>query len=358
MQNVVVLIHSPLVGPLTWSPVANALRERRVETVVPALDDDDVGGTPFWRQHADAVIRAVAPIPREVPLVLVGHSGAGALLPTVGQGCGHPITAYVFVDAGIHDDGNSRLDQMALEDPGFARQFRACLDGGERFPIWTEDDLVSVLPDPLRRRQLVAELRPRALPFFAEPIPVFTGWPDAACAYLKFSAAYDVPARRAREAGWRYRKIVAGHFHMLVDPIVGADRRVCPLKVNTLSIFETRSACPPSYVRADQEGGHAERVKLRGRRPVSRGQTRRSAPTQRTNAPMTRGDWRGSPRCRGRPPCLPGHMTAASDSETRSGGPPLHLTFDPVQWQHIGTCVVIRWIKTATLSRGVPPRGL
>ena len=69
------------------------------------------------------------------------------------------------------------------------------------------------------RRRLLAELRPRPLAFFTEPIPaVFAGWPDAPCAFLQYSSAYDVPARRAKEAGWRYREIAAGHFHMLVDP--------------------------------------------------------------------------------------------------------------------------------------------
>ena len=66
-------------------------------------------------------------------------------------------------------------------------------------------------------------MRPRPLAFFTEPIPVFAGWPDAPCAFLQFSPAYDVPARRAREAGWRYREIAAGHFHMLVDPAAVAD---------------------------------------------------------------------------------------------------------------------------------------
>jgi hypothetical protein len=218
VQTTMVLIHSPLAGPSTWSLVADALRERQVGVVVPELADDGVGETPYWRQHADAVIRAAADIPEEAPLALVGHSGAGALLPAIGQSSGHPIVAYVFVDAGIQDDGKSRLDQMEVEAPEFAQRFRAYLEGGGSFPTWTEGDLASVLPDLIRRRQVIAELRPRRLPFFTEPIPVFPGWPDAPCAYLKFSAAYDVPAWRAQAEGWHYREIAAGHFHMLVDP--------------------------------------------------------------------------------------------------------------------------------------------
>ncbi len=34
---VFVLLHSPLVGPLTWGPVADELRRRGIEAIVPAL---------------------------------------------------------------------------------------------------------------------------------------------------------------------------------------------------------------------------------------------------------------------------------------------------------------------------------
>jgi len=37
MDNLVVLVHSPLVGPETWSPVAGVLRVDGVDVLVPAL---------------------------------------------------------------------------------------------------------------------------------------------------------------------------------------------------------------------------------------------------------------------------------------------------------------------------------
>ncbi len=223
MEPVLVLVHSPLAGPSTWFPVAEALLRWEAEPLVPTLVDDGDLGRPFWRQHADAVVRAVAPIPHAIPLALVGHSGAGPLLPAIRQGVEHPVAAYVFVDAGIPADGKSRLELMEAEDPPFAHHLRRHLTAGGRFPAWTEEDLAPILPEARLRRRLLAELRPRPLAFFAEPIPVFAGWPDAPCGYLKFSPAYDVPARRAREAGWHYREIAAGHFHMLVDPAAVAD---------------------------------------------------------------------------------------------------------------------------------------
>jgi hypothetical protein len=220
---VIVLISSPLVGPSTWSPVAQELRRRQIATLIPTLDDDGERGLPFWRQHVDAVTRAAAAITPASPLALVGHSGAGPLLPAIGREIGHPIAAYIFVDAGIPTDGKSRLELMAAEDAPFARQLREHLSAGGRFPAWTDDDLAPILPDERIRHRLVEEMRPRPLPFFAEPIPVFAGWPDAPCGYVRFSPAYDAPARQARAAGWHYREIAAGHFHMLVDPPAVAD---------------------------------------------------------------------------------------------------------------------------------------
>jgi hypothetical protein len=223
MQTHLVLIHSPLVGPLTWLLVANDLRSRQVETIVPALDDDPKDRAPFWEQHVESVKRALGAIPHGTEISLIGHSGAGPLLPAIGQAANHPIASYVFVDAGIPVDGLSRLELMAQEDPDFARSLVQHLADGGTFPDWSEDDLASIVPDQGLRRELVAGLRPRGLDFFSEPIPVFAGWPDAPCGYLQFSSAYDAPAKRAREAGWPFKGIAAGHFHPLVDPSAVAD---------------------------------------------------------------------------------------------------------------------------------------
>lgn len=222
MPTVLALVHSPLVGPITWSLVAEELKRRHVETVVPVLVDDDRRQAPYWQQHVDAVTRALVPILRDRALVLVGHSGAGALLPAIADATDQTVAAYLFVDAGIPTDGLSRLEAMAIEDPEFARELEQHLAAGGDFPEWSEEDLEPLVPDQQLRHQLVSELYPRSFAFFTEPIPVFVGWPDAPCGYLKFSAAYDAPAIRAREAGWRCLDLPAGHFHMLVDPVAVA----------------------------------------------------------------------------------------------------------------------------------------
>lgn len=209
----IVLVHSPLCGPSTWSRLAPVLAERGCTVVVPDLHDE--GRPPYWRQHADSVAAQVAPGLRPV---LVAHSGGGALLPSIDV----RAAGYVFVDAGLPGrDGMSRLDVMASEDADFAASLRADLAAGGRFPSWTRHDLRELVPDP---SAFVGDLRPRGLDFFAEPISVPASWPTAPCGYVHLSAPYDGSAAVATALGWPVVRIDgAGHFHMLMDPVAVAD---------------------------------------------------------------------------------------------------------------------------------------
>ncbi len=218
-----VLIHSPLVGPTSWWPVADQLRAQQIAAVVPSLRDEERDQRPYWQQHARSVAHELAAIPADQPLMLVGHSGAGPLLPAIRQLLPQPIAGYIFVDAGLPLAGASRLDLLATESSTFATELRQHLEAGAAFPTWSDADLHSVIPNPHHRRQLLAELRPRGLPFFAEPIPVFDGWPDAPCAYIHLSATYDGYAMQAHLAKWPVYTIEADHFHMLVAPEVIAN---------------------------------------------------------------------------------------------------------------------------------------
>ena len=229
-NNVYVLIHSPLVGPLTWSLIADQMRQRGLEAVAPTLVDSPDSVDPFWKQHAESVSRALAQIPTDSFVTLVAHSGAGLLLSVIRGSIANPVSAYAFVDAGIPRNGASRLDLMKSEDPEWAMQFQEDLERGEHFPNWSMEDLQEIIPDVSLRRQLVDEIRPRRLPFFTEPIPVFDGWPDAPCVYIRFSAPYERPANQARQAGWPTYQIEAGHFHMLVDAKVVTDMIVEAVK--------------------------------------------------------------------------------------------------------------------------------
>src|SRR5262249_25936506 len=126
--------------------------------------------------------------------------------------------AYVFADATVPEDGESRLDLLEWEMPEIARQIRAMLAAGETLPRWRDEDLRKAIPDPSVRRALLSEYRILPPTYMTEPIGVFPGWPDAPCAYVRFSAGYERRARRAEEAGWPCRRLDGSHFQMLVQP--------------------------------------------------------------------------------------------------------------------------------------------
>ncbi len=224
-MGVFVLIHSPLVGPLTWALVADELRRRGWDALVSEVRSLEEVGPPYWQRHAEAVARALEPIPLDRPLILVGHSGASVLLPAIRQITRLPVAAYIFVDAAIPEDGASRLD--LFESSEAAEQFRQAAAGGF-LPRWNDEDLREVIPGTDLRRRFVAELRPLPLAVYEEPLPVFEGWPDAPVGYLRFgqNPVYDRPAERARREGWIYARIEGGHLHMLVDAAAVANALV------------------------------------------------------------------------------------------------------------------------------------
>ena len=216
MKPIYVLIHSPLVGTFTWKLVAEQMRQRGLDVLVPELNDSPDSKESYWKQHAESFSQEFANISKDTSVILVAHSGAGPLLPILRQSIPNPVHAYVFVDAGIPHNA-TRLDLMKSENSNWAEEFQAYLEGGGRFPNWSSEDLAEILPDETVREQFVADLRPRALDFFSEPIPVFVGWPDAPGAYILFSPTYKRAEAEARQLGWRTYELQAGHFHMLVD---------------------------------------------------------------------------------------------------------------------------------------------
>jgi hypothetical protein len=89
------LVHSPLVGPTTWRWVAAALSAAGHGAVVPDLRSSAVTGRP-----RSFVGEAVSSTPSDWSKpVVVGHSGAGFLLPSIVERL--DAVHAVFVDAGL-----------------------------------------------------------------------------------------------------------------------------------------------------------------------------------------------------------------------------------------------------------------
>ena len=215
-----VLIHSPLVGPYTWEPVAGELRARGYEVALPHLTNSEADARPYWQQHAEAIAESARSLSPGQTLVLAGHSGAGVLLPIAGHSF-QTVRRYIFVDSDLPADGRSRLDRFPPED---AERLRSIASNGY-IPPWTDDQLARSIPDPEVRRRFVSELAPVPLAVYEEPIPVPPGWSDAPCGYLAFAAtgAYDQAISESKSRGWPTIELPGGHFHLLVDPAAVAD---------------------------------------------------------------------------------------------------------------------------------------
>jgi hypothetical protein len=214
---VMVLIHSPLVGPYTWFLAAEAMRRRGVEAIVPVLKSPVRDGWRYWEIHVESVAASLNSLGQKTPVVLIAHSGAGPLLPAVREYIGQPVVGYLFVDAMLPENGKSRLDLFG--DPDAAAQFRNAAKNG-LLPPWNDEDLREAIPDDQVRARFVRNLSPLPLAVYEEPIPVFDGWPDAPSGYLRFGSnpAYETHSRNAIQEGFAYIRLEGGHFHMLVEP--------------------------------------------------------------------------------------------------------------------------------------------
>src|SRR5690606_5537815 len=166
-----VLVHSPLVGPLTWSPVAEALGEQGHRAVVPSLLPALGDGAPYWRRIVERVLRDAGEARDEAPLVLVTHSAAGAYVPPLRAGLGPNIAGYVFVDARL-----PVVDASLFQSgpPAMAEQLRTMSQDGS-VPPWSdwfgEEVMRRLVPDGPLRERFVAELPRLPLALFEEPIP-------------------------------------------------------------------------------------------------------------------------------------------------------------------------------------------
>ncbi len=209
------LVHSPLVGALTWRSVAGLFSEAGWQCVVPDLAGALDEGPPYYAALAARVAGAV---PEGIErIVLVGHSFSGALLPLVSG-----AAALVYVDAGLPEPGKSWFDTVP---PEFAGQVRAMARDGF-LPPWHEwfpsDAIAEILPDAELRERFTSEIRGLPLGLFEEPQPQVADR-AASHGYVLLSTAYSASADQAERRGWPTLRVEADHLAMLTRPKLVAD---------------------------------------------------------------------------------------------------------------------------------------
>jgi hypothetical protein len=216
-----VLIHSPLVGPLTWQATADVLRAAGWRVLVPSLAGVIDGGPPYHLRLAACVADAASDEPG--PLVLVGHSGAGAILPSIAAARGARDTAHLYVDATLPRPGQSWFETV----PDELRQRLESLAEDGMLPPWhswfPSDAVAALLPDAELRERFFSDNPRLPLAYFAEPAPSVQRAVERS-AYLQLDRAYQALADEAEARGWPVVRERADHLAMLTRPELVADR--------------------------------------------------------------------------------------------------------------------------------------
>lgn len=214
MPTGILFVHSPLVGPSTWSATARLLAGRGFDVSVPDLTVVAQAPPPMWRAFVAGASDGADPLTGEV--AIVGHSGAGVFLPAIAGRVGRRVVSLVFVDAvippasGVHETPptmRSLLDAQTAD--GHLR----------RWLEWWPDDVVrELVPDVGVRAALLDDMPSLPRAFYDEAVPVPDGWTDRRCAYLKLSSAYDAEFAEAGERGWERVELDADHLAIRTRP--------------------------------------------------------------------------------------------------------------------------------------------
>jgi hypothetical protein len=205
------LIHSPLVGPSTMTPLAATLRQRGWATTVADLRPAATSPAQF-ALAATAVADSVD--------VVIGHSGAGAFLPPTAASLGGATAVYidaVVPSATAKFNPSSELLQLLDSLP--------IVDGmlPPWHTWWPAEVLAELVPDARLRRRITAEIPRVPRSFYDEPVPLPPRWWRQAGVYVQLSPAYGDDCTRAGGWGWPTSQIDGRHLDLCVRPEVVAD---------------------------------------------------------------------------------------------------------------------------------------
>jgi hypothetical protein len=210
-----VLVHSPLVGPSTWRWVAQQLEAAGHRVRVPAVPATVAARG--WAAFADSVARQATGGD-----VLVGHSGAGPLLPQIAERAVRRPTGLVFVDAAVPPGAGA----AQLMPDGMLAELRTLATDGV-LPKWSDwfgpGVMRELVPDDDKRAVIAAELPMLPLAYFQDPVPMPNGWARVRCGYVLLSEAYAADADEAQARGWPVARQMGAHLDIVTRPKEIAD---------------------------------------------------------------------------------------------------------------------------------------
>lgn len=213
MVSTLVLVHSPLLGPSSWKPLADVARARGFDVVRPDLTGVVDAGPPQWQFLVETAADSTH---GHDDLVVLGHSGAGALVPAVGHRLRDRLRAVVFVDAIVPPaTGEHRTSEQ------FSRFLDDKMVDGRLLPWldwWPPEEVSALVTSPQQLEELRSDMPRLHRSFYDAAVPVPEGWSAGGCAYLQLSPAYDDERRAATGFGWPTAVIDGTHLSIYSDP--------------------------------------------------------------------------------------------------------------------------------------------
>jgi len=209
-----VLVHSPFLGPASLRPLADALASLGHPAVLLDLRPSVVA-PPVHQVLLGAFADAMSEEVLEGPVVLIGHSGAGPLLPAFADSLEEAVTGLVFVDAGLPTPGRSWRDTVPA---ALYTELRALSREGQlpRWQRWFDPDPLEIIADPGLRAEIADEAPEVPIAFLKEERPEVE-WTGPA-GYVLLSPPYDPDATAAEARGWPVRRLNTHHLGPATDP--------------------------------------------------------------------------------------------------------------------------------------------
>jgi pimeloyl-ACP methyl ester carboxylesterase len=210
-----VLVHSPFLGPASLRPLADALAAHGHPAVLLDLRPSVVSA-PVHQVLVGAFADAIGEEELAGQVVLIGHSGAGPLLPAFADALEDTVTGLVFVDAGLPTPGRSWRDTVPAS---LYTELKAASREGQlpRWQRWFEPDpLVELVADEDLRAEIADEAPEVPVAFLKEQRPD-VDWPGPA-GYVALSETYAADADGAAALGWPVRRLASHHLAPATDP--------------------------------------------------------------------------------------------------------------------------------------------
>ncbi len=187
-------------------PLGAALVERRWTVTVPDLRSHLATPAAFAAAAIEALPHAD---------VVIGHSGAGAMLPLIADRVG--ATATLFIDAVLPGDGAEFTPSKAFIE----LLSRIPTADGLLAPWhqwWPDGTMARLVPDAPLRHLLEAEVPRVHRAFYDHVIGLPLQWWERPATYLQLSAGYDDERSRAEHWGWPIATLDGNHLDLVTKP--------------------------------------------------------------------------------------------------------------------------------------------